>query len=63
MEPAVRASKPGRYHVDQIEPDPFHSAHTSRRWGVGLKLADGLMKIVLNEILPRRSETAVPQLV
>jgi hypothetical protein len=34
---------PGRYTVDELSQDPLPSAfvHTSRRWGVILKLGDG----------------------
>jgi hypothetical protein len=39
--PAIRASKPRRYHIDEISRDPLPSGHTSRRWGVGIKKADG----------------------
>jgi hypothetical protein len=31
IEPAVRASKPGRYHVDDISAYPLPSDRTSRR--------------------------------
>ena len=41
LEPAIRASKPGRYHVDEIGADPLPSGHTSRRFGVGIKRGDG----------------------
>jgi hypothetical protein len=41
IESAIRSSKPGRYHIDQIERDPLPSGHTPRRWGVGIKLHDG----------------------
>jgi hypothetical protein len=37
IEPAIRSSKPGRYHVDEISADPLPSGHTSRRWGIGIK--------------------------
>jgi hypothetical protein len=45
IEPALKASKPGRYHVDQIERDPLRSGHTSRRWGVAIKRGDGSVSI------------------
>ena len=45
IEPVVRRSKPGRYHVDEISADPLPSGHTSRRWGVGIKRADGTVVI------------------
>jgi hypothetical protein len=32
---------PGRYGVDEISDEPGPSGHTSRRWGVILKLEDG----------------------
>ena len=41
IEPAIRASKPGRYHIDQIERDPLPSGHTSRRWEAAVKDAKG----------------------
>jgi hypothetical protein len=41
LEPAVRSSKPGKYHVDQIEREPLPSGHTTRRWGVAIKHPDG----------------------
>jgi hypothetical protein len=41
IEPAIRSSAPGRYHVDQIERDPLPSGHTSRRRGIGIERADG----------------------
>ena len=31
----------GRYTVDEISTEPGPSGHTSRRWGVLLKLRDG----------------------
>jgi hypothetical protein len=45
IEPAIRASKAGCYHVDQIERDPLPSGHTSRRWGVAIKRGDGSVVI------------------
>jgi hypothetical protein len=35
--------EPGHYHVDEVSSgdDAFPSGHTSRRWGVGIKRADG----------------------
>jgi hypothetical protein len=43
--PVVRTSKPGRYHIDQIERDPLPSGHTSRRWEVAVKRRDGSVVI------------------
>ena len=37
IEPVIRRSTPGRYHVDQIERDPLPGGHTSRRRGVDVK--------------------------
>jgi hypothetical protein len=45
IEPAIRSSEPGLYHVDEISADPLPSGHTSRRWGVGIKLRDGAVVI------------------
>jgi hypothetical protein len=45
VEGAIRASEPGRYHVDEISQDPLPSGHTSRRWGVGIKRPDGTVAI------------------
>lgn len=41
IEPVIRASEPGRYHIDQIEADPLPSGHNSRRWGVAIRRPDG----------------------
>ncbi len=41
LEPAIRSSEPGRYHVDEISGDPLPSGHTSRRWGIAIERADG----------------------
>jgi hypothetical protein len=35
IEPAIRLSEPGRYHVDEIGAGPLPSGHTSRRWALG----------------------------
>jgi hypothetical protein len=43
--PTSSASKPGRYHVDEISRDPLPSGHTSRRWGIGIKRDDGSIVI------------------
>jgi hypothetical protein len=48
VEPVIRAAKRGRYHVDEISRDPLPSGHTSRRWGVGIKRADGSLVIEPN---------------
>jgi hypothetical protein len=45
IEPVIRSSNPGRYHVDEIRADPLLSGHSSRRWGVGIKRADGSVAI------------------
>jgi hypothetical protein len=37
----VRQQEPGRYRIDEISRDPLPSGHTSRRWRVGIKKADG----------------------
>ena len=41
----VTGLDPGRYHVDEISADPLPSRHTSRRWGVAIKRADGTVTI------------------
>jgi hypothetical protein len=38
---ALRAEKPGRFHVDEIRAEPFASGHTSRAWGSLIRHADG----------------------
>jgi hypothetical protein len=48
IEPVIRANQPGRYHVDEISADPLPSRRTSRRWGVGIKWADGTVVIEPN---------------
>ena len=35
IEPAIRSSEPGRYHVDEISADPLPSGHTSSGGGSG----------------------------
>ncbi len=45
LEPAIRSSEPGRYHIDEISADPLPSGHTSRRWGVGIRRPDGSVAI------------------
>src|SRR5438309_1206192 len=34
-------TSPGRYTVDEIRGEPGPSGHTSRRWGILLRLEDG----------------------
>jgi hypothetical protein len=41
IEPVIRSSEPGRYHVDEVSSEPLPSGHTSRRCGVGIKRNDG----------------------
>jgi hypothetical protein len=45
IELVVRASEPGRYHVDEISADPMPSGHTSRRWGIGTERRNGSVVI------------------
>jgi hypothetical protein len=45
IEPALRVLKPGRYHVDEISAESLPSGHASRRWGIGIKNADGSVVI------------------
>jgi hypothetical protein len=45
IEPAIRSSEPGRYHVDDISADPLPSGHTSRRWGIVIKRGDGSVEL------------------
>jgi hypothetical protein len=42
---AVRAGKPGSYHIDEISSDPLPSGHTSRRWGTAIKHRDGTIAV------------------
>jgi hypothetical protein len=48
IEPAIRSSESGRYHIDEIAADPLSSGHTSRRWGIGIRLADGAVLLELD---------------
>ena len=41
VEKIIGSGRPGRYHVDEISSEPLPSGHTSRRWGMGIKRADG----------------------
>jgi hypothetical protein len=45
IEPEIRALPPARWHVDELPAKPFPSGHTARRWGVGIKRADGSVVI------------------
>ena len=38
---AIRAAKPGRYHVDEMTVDLLPSGRIVRHWGVVIKRADG----------------------
>jgi hypothetical protein len=44
----IRCAEPRRDHIDEITRDPLPSGHTSRRWGVGSKWADGTVVIERN---------------
>jgi hypothetical protein len=48
VEKIIGSSSPGRYHVDEISADQLPSGHGSRRWGVGIKRADGTVVIELD---------------
>jgi hypothetical protein len=45
IERVIRVLKPGHYHVDEISANPLPSGLTSRRWGIGIKNADGSVVI------------------
>jgi hypothetical protein len=45
IEPEIRALPPGRWRIDELPAKHFSSGHTSRRWGVGIKRADGSVLI------------------
>jgi hypothetical protein len=45
IEPEIRALPAGRWHIDELPARPFPSGHTARRWGVGVKRADGSIAI------------------
>jgi hypothetical protein len=45
IEPVIRRAEPGRYHIEELPLKPFPSGHTSRRWGVVIKRADGSIGI------------------
>jgi hypothetical protein len=42
---AVRAGKPGSYHIDEISSDPLPSGHASHRWGTAIKHPDGTVAV------------------
>jgi hypothetical protein len=42
IEPAIRSSPPGRYHIDEIIADPLPSGHTPRRHGAPCRRRDKL---------------------
>jgi hypothetical protein len=41
VEPVIGRAEPGRYDIDEIARDPLPAGHSSRRWGVCIKRADG----------------------
>jgi hypothetical protein len=41
IEPEIRALPAGPWHFDESPAEPLPSGHTARRWGVGIKRADG----------------------
>jgi hypothetical protein len=43
--PEIRALPPGLWHIDEVPAKAFPSGHTSRRWGVGIRWADGSIAI------------------
>ncbi len=45
IEPVIRTSEPGRYHIDELSAVPLPSGHTERRWGVAFKWNDGSVVI------------------
>jgi hypothetical protein len=48
IEFAIHSNNPGKYHVDEISDDPLPSGHTARRWGIGVKRADGTVDLELD---------------
>jgi hypothetical protein len=63
IEPVIRASPAGRYHVDEMSTKPLPSGHCARRWGVGIKRADGSVVIEPDpwEKLSPGGNSALPQ--
>jgi hypothetical protein len=45
LEEYARQNGHGRYHVNEISPDPLRSGHTSRRWGVVIAKSDGTVEV------------------
>jgi hypothetical protein len=45
IEPVIRRSEPGQYLIDEMSRDPLPSGQISRRWGFGIKRADGSVSI------------------
>jgi hypothetical protein len=43
--PHLRAAQPGRYHIGVISTDHVSPGDSFRRWGIGIKRADGLVTI------------------
>jgi hypothetical protein len=48
VEPEIRALPPGRWRIDELPAKLFSSGHTARRWGVGIKHANGSVEIELD---------------
>jgi hypothetical protein len=44
-EEVIRSVGSGRYQIDEISRDSGPSGHTSRRWGVGIKHANGAVTL------------------
>ena len=42
---AICLREPGRYEIDEIRDEPPPSGQNARRWGIGIKWADGTLEV------------------
>ena len=42
---AIRAGKPGSFHIDEITSDPSPPGRTLRRWGTAIKHPEGTVAV------------------
>jgi hypothetical protein len=50
--PAIAATKPGRYVIDEIHDASQPTRNMLRRWGVGIKWVDGSVEIEHDSVEP-----------
>jgi hypothetical protein len=53
IESAIRSLSPGHYHIDELDDSHKLPGYTSRRWGFGIKRADGSVVLEPDPLKPR----------